>query len=279
MYVRAAPARSAAVGTRNPARPEHLGELLGSERRVGGEVELTPQRAVERRPRIRVAHVARMHRLEPQCAKVGDNPDEAATQDGVRQERAREQPPDLGRRLRLEDQPGPHANNAQLRLLALETVEQPLDGCLVPRVERALDPVGRPRLVDEPTLRAGGIGADRRGVQERRHPGFHDRPTYTCRSRHVHGLGEPLVATRLDQPREVDHDRGSCKQRSQIGTGDVSDRERGLLEGAKRSPSRNADDLVDLGCGAQCFKHARADVSGGADDDDSHSPGVPRGTA
>ncbi len=61
-----------------------------------------------------------------------------------REERADEQPPDLGGGFAREDEARTQADDAHAGMLALEAVEQPLDLGLVAGVEAALDAFGRP---------------------------------------------------------------------------------------------------------------------------------------
>jgi hypothetical protein len=62
----------------------------------------------------------------------------------VREERPEEQPPDLARRLLLEDQPGTETHDPQVGVVPLEHVQDPLDVRLLPRVVEGRDAVGRP---------------------------------------------------------------------------------------------------------------------------------------
>ena len=73
-----------------------------------------------------------MDGLEAEARSVGHERDQPGSQQGPGQKWAGEQPADLGGRLSLEDQPGPHPDNAQLGVLALEAVELALDRDLVP---------------------------------------------------------------------------------------------------------------------------------------------------
>ena len=107
---------------------------------------------------------ARSVALETKPWNVRDDRDQSGPQHSPRQERSREQSAYVGRRLGFEYQPEPHPHDPNLGMVAFDEVEFALDRDLVPGIERALNPVGRPRFVDQAILRS------RRGMRRpRRH--------------------------------------------------------------------------------------------------------------
>ena len=92
---------------------------------------------------------------------------------------------------------------------------------------------------------------------------------------HVDMVRDRLGRPGLDQPRQMDDRVRTAQQRDEVGGRDV-----GRLEGrpgvrAIRSPPRHRDDLLDPRLGLERLEHARADISGGADHDNSHNPSLP----
>ena len=75
------------------ARAEDARDGLGIEHRLGGDVERPAHVGDEGAP-VRVPGVERMHRLHPQAGDVGHDPQDARPQQGARQQRACEEPPD-----------------------------------------------------------------------------------------------------------------------------------------------------------------------------------------
>ena len=146
-------ARSRPGWTRLGRAPSSAAELVAVEHRVGRQVERAAHGRVDGEPE-RLADVERVHRLEAQALGLRHDGDQRAAHQRARQERTREQAPDLRRRLALEHQRRPHAHDAHLVVLDLEAVEDALDLGLVARVEGGLDAVRRPALVDRAVLRA-----------------------------------------------------------------------------------------------------------------------------
>src|SRR5690242_2680001 len=103
----------------------------------------------------------RMDGLEAKPRRVRDDRDRTWRDDATWQQRPDEQAPDFGRRLRLEDQTGAHPYDTQVRMLTLQQIQVALERGLVPRIERAGDPVGRPGFIDETVLGPRGIRTDR----------------------------------------------------------------------------------------------------------------------
>ena len=97
--------------------------------------------------------------------------DQLRAQERPRQQRTREQAPDAGGRVALEDQSRPHPHHPHARLLSLEAVEQALHLGLVAGVEGRRNAGGGPVLVDPAVLGPGRVGPHRRGVHERRGAG------------------------------------------------------------------------------------------------------------
>src|SRR3954453_15657937 len=91
-------------------RIEELTETIGIEHRIRSDVE-GPHGISQGGLRIRVADIEGMDRLEPQARHVRDDGDQAARDEGVREEGSRKEPPDLRCRIPLEDQSGAEAND------------------------------------------------------------------------------------------------------------------------------------------------------------------------
>ena len=148
------------AGNAHRACPEDLREPLPVEHRLGGQIERAADLAREGRA-VGLGDVVGVHRLEAQAGNLGDQGNEARPEQRGRQQRAREEPPDPGRRRSLEDQPRAHAHDPDRRVLALEDVEPTLDLGLVTRVEARRHPADRPALVDEAVFRTRRVRADR----------------------------------------------------------------------------------------------------------------------
>ena len=77
------------------------------------------------------------------------------------------------------------------------------------------------------------------------------------------------------EPRQVQHGIGTTEDRSQVRGRDVRGHEPGALEAPAGLAPGDSDDLLDLLLGGQRLEHARADVPGGSDHDDSHEWRLP----
>src|SRR3954470_3297077 len=102
-----------------------------------------------------------MDGLKSQAAHGRNDRDQAPPDQRVREERASEQPADLGGRIGLEDQARPEASNRDGGGGRLESVQDALDRDLMAGVEGRPDPVPGGGLAKLGILWAGGVGAAR----------------------------------------------------------------------------------------------------------------------
>jgi hypothetical protein len=86
-----------------------------------------------------------------------------------------------------------------------------------------------------------------------------------------------FVAPGLDQPGQVDDRVDASEQLGQIVASDVGADECGPRERALGAAPGQPDDLLHRRLVGQRLEHARADVSGGAGDENAHAWGLPPG--
>ena len=84
----------------------------------------------------------------------------------------------------------------------------------------------------------------------------------------------PEVARGLDRPGEVDDRVGAAEVGDEVVARDVGARRLRLRELALRQPAREPEHGVDRGLVGERGEHARPDVPGRSDDDDSHATGA-----
>src|SRR5215207_10057917 len=149
--------------------------LLCVHNRFGRQVERAPHLIDDGEPES-LAHVVGVDDLGPQIRYVGDDVYELRANQGARQERSGEEAPYPLGGLFLEDEAGAHPDDPDFRRLQLEAVQPALDLGLVASVVGGRRAARRPTLVHAPVLGARRVRADRRGVEERRHPGLLCRP-------------------------------------------------------------------------------------------------------
>lgn len=87
-----------------------------------------------------------------------------------------------------------------------------------------------------------------------------------------------LAPPGLDQPGQMDDGVRAAQQRDEVAGRDVGRLESRPGERAIRSPPRHRDDLLNSWLGLERLEHARADVSGGANHDNSHNRPYPNPT-
>ena len=171
----------------------------------------------------------------------------------VGEQRAGEVAPDLARGVALEDQPRPQPHDTDLGVLGLEHVEQLLDLGLVARVERGLDPAGRPALVDRAVLRARRVGADRGRVDQSRHArrGGRRRTRAGCRPRWWRAAS-PRRATAGSATPGARRRRRRGKRLEHVAR-DVRPRPLDLRQRQRRRPPRDPEHRVDRGSSASAL--------------------------
>lgn len=218
---------------------------------------------------VGVGDIVGVHPLEAHPRQIGDERHDPRPREPARKERPEEMAALLLGGPALEDEPRPHAHDADVRLGRLEVVEQPLRLRLVPRVEARGRALRRPALVDGAVLRPGRVGADGRRVDERRNAGLRHRTEDALAPGDVRLAQGTDVVRRLDTPGQVDDAVGAVDERRKIGPLDVGG-DPGRLRRLRRGDATgDPDDLVDAVVLAERAQQARADVSGGADDGDA----------
>jgi hypothetical protein len=145
---------------------ERLGEHRRSQHRVGGDVERAAHVLADRSA-VRVGEVVRVETLHSQAVAVRHEGDAVRPNELLRDERPAEEPANPGGRLALEDEPRAQPHDPDLGVLALDAVEDLLDGRLVPAVEARAHSLRLPALAHARTV-AGGAAATRARTSTRR---------------------------------------------------------------------------------------------------------------
>ncbi len=256
-------------------RLEPAGDRAQVEWCLGGDVVGAAGLRVQDGQAVCLREICAVDGLEADAAHVGQERDDAGSQEAPGQERPGEQAPDLLGGPPLEDEGRAQAHNAQLRVGGLDRVERPLGGHLVDGVERRGDPVGRPPLVDAGIVRPWRVRPDGGRVDERADPGARSRREDAGAAVHVDRARQRAIAGWLDRPREMDDRVGTGEERVEVVSDDVGHAPLGLGHLELRLPPGHAGDRGDGGLGGQVTQQRDPVVARGPDDDDAHGRRVP----
>ena len=192
-------------GDRHRPTVEVPGHQLRGEHRVRGDVE-GAARITQHRPGVRVGHVIGVHRLHPQPAVRRHQRDPAEAQQPHRQPAGRGSSGVISvPAARWKISPGRIRTTRSAGWSRSTPSSSASTSALCSAVRRAGHTGGRPPLTDRVVLRAGRVGADRRGVHQGRHTGPDHRVDHRPAAVDVGPAQHPLVVAGLDLPGQVHH--------------------------------------------------------------------------